>query len=82
MYNDDNSELDDGAPEQTVVTTVGTASEMKPCVQMLKHRHVFGDLVTAAEVVTRYTIASVIINYESTRALCVTQKDDNEYWIQ
>lgn len=42
----------------------------------------FKDLIKQQSVVTKYPIVSMIITYDSTRAITVTKKDDQEYLVK
>ena len=42
----------------------------------------FKDLIKQHSVVTMYPIVSMIITYDSTRAVTVTKKDDQEYYVK
>jgi hypothetical protein len=92
-FNEDESGDD---MQSTYVADKGSSAEVKPCASMLKHKNTFSQLLVANEVVTKFPIISMIINYESTRTLTLTYgipaEDDNDedvekgiegaYWIK
>ena len=43
---------------------------------------VFNQLVKSSDVPTQYPIVSMIITYDSTKAITVTKKNDREYWVR
>ena len=49
---------------------------------MKDYANMFKDLIKQQSVVTMYPIVSMIITYDSTRAITVTKKDDQEYLVK
>ena len=62
--------------------TKGNVTVLKPNIRFTSYKSVFKDLLKQTSVVTMYNIISMIINYDSTRAVTVTKKDDRTYFIK
>jgi hypothetical protein len=56
--------------------------EIQPIAQMAKHRNKFNDLLETKHVDTANPIVSMIISYDSTRALSITTKSNSEFLIK
>jgi len=62
--------------------TKGTVTVLKPNIRFTSYKSVFKDLLKQTSVITMYPIVSMIINYDSTRAVTVTKKDDRTCYIK
>ena len=62
--------------------TKGNVTTLKPNLRFLPYKNVFKDLLKQTQVITMYPIISMLITYDSTRALTVTKKDDRFYYIK
>ena len=62
--------------------TKGNQTILKPNIRFTSYKSVFKDLLKQTSVITMYNIISMIINYDSTRAVTVTKKDDRTYYIK
>lgn len=51
-------------------------------MRFLPYKNVFKDLLKQTNVITMYPIVTMLITYDSTRALTVTKKDDRFYYIK
>ena len=91
-YDDSNSEDEEYIQTEGNVTidngsieykdTKGNVTTLKPNLRFLPYKNVFKDLLKQTSVVTMYPIVSMLITYDSTRALTVTKKDDRYYYIK
>lgn len=91
-YDDSNSEDEEYIQTEGNVTidngsieykdTKGNEYTLKPNLRFLPYKNVFKDLLKQTSVVTMYPIVSMLITYDSTRALTVTKKDDRYYYIK
>ena len=57
-------------------------SEHKPNQRFKSFYHLFGSLTKHKVRPTLYPIVSVILSYDSKRAITVTKKDDREFWVR
>jgi hypothetical protein len=48
----------------------------------MSYKNVFKDLLKQTNVITMYPIVSMIITYDSSRAVTITRKDDRTYFIK
>ena len=64
------------------MNTLGQEFSIKPNAKMKDYANMFKDLIKQQSVVTKYPIVSMIITYDSTRAVTVTKKDDQEYLVK
>jgi hypothetical protein len=55
---------------------------MKPNIRFTSYKSVFKDLLKQTSIITMWPIVNVIINYDSTRAITTTKKDDRTYYIK
>ena len=54
----------------------------KPNARFKNYSDLFKNLVKSSNVATMYPICSMIVTYDSTKALTVTKKNDCEYWVK
>ena len=64
------------------VNTQGDTVSNKPNPRFKNYSNVFKNLVKSTNVVTMYPIMSMIITYDSTKAITVTKKDDQNYYVK
>jgi hypothetical protein len=57
-------------------------TKMKPNIRFMSYKNVFKDLLKQTNVITMYPIVSMIITYDSSRAVTITRKDDRTYFIK
>ena len=62
--------------------TRGNMTKMKPNIRFMSYKNVFTDLMKQTNVITMYPIVSMIITYDSSRAVTITRKDDRNYFIK
>ena len=62
--------------------TRGNMTKMKPNIRFMSYKSVFTDLLKQTNVITMYPIVSMIITYDSSRAVTITRKDDRNYFIK
>ena len=62
--------------------TRGNMTKMKPNIRFMSYKNVFKDLLKQTNVITMYPIVSMIITYDSSRAVTITRKDDRTYFIK
>lgn len=89
LYNDDISEDEaDKGYEATesgsnkYVNTQGIEISNRPNPRFKNYRNLFDNLLKISDVTTMYPICSVMITYDSSKAITVTKKDDREYYIK
>lgn len=91
QYNDDasqNSEDEDegaGYAETSGMArlnTLGVNVKVKANPRFKNYANLFNNLTKHQTVATMYPIVSVSITYDSTRAITVTKKDDQEFWVR
>ena len=93
VYDDDQSQDEDEdankfletKPEDKQNTYLNTKGEVivnKPNPRFKNYRELFNNLIKTTDVVTMYPIVSVIITYDSTRAITVTKKNPQEYYVK
>ena len=54
----------------------------KPNPRFRNYTNIFKDLVKQNNIVTMYPIVSMIITYDSTKAVTVTKKNDQTYYVK
>jgi hypothetical protein len=64
------------------VNTQGETVGNKPNPRFKNHKELFNNLLKSTDVTTMYPICSVIISYDSTRAITVTKRNEKEYYIK
>jgi len=64
------------------LNTLGETVENKPNPRFKNYPQVFKNLLKHSPVSTQYPICSMIITYDSTKAITVTKRDDKEYYVQ
>ena len=64
------------------LNTQGEEVVNKPNPRFRNYREHLNNLLKTHNVTTRFPIQSVVISYDSTRAITVTLKDDREWYIQ
>lgn len=64
------------------LNTQGELIGNKPNPRFKNYKELFNNLLKSTDVTTMYPICTVIISYDSTRAITVTKKDDKEYYIK
>jgi hypothetical protein len=64
------------------VNTQGVTVTNKPNPRFKNYSGVFKNLVKSTNVVTKYPIVSMIITYDSTKAITVTKYNDREYYVK
>lgn len=62
--------------------TNGNETVLKPNFRFLHYKSIFQNLLVTQSIITRYPIVSMIISYDSTRAIAVTKNNDREYYIR
>lgn len=80
-YDDDESGGEEEGPQEEVPQDPN-ADYFKPNLQFKSYASLFENLTKAKKVATAFPILSVIITYDSSRAILVTKKDDREAWIR
>ena len=66
----------------TYVNTQGVTVQNKPNPRFKNYSGVFKNLVKSTNVTTMWPIVSMIITYDSSKAITVTKKDDREYYVK
>ena len=64
------------------VNTQGETVGNKPNPRFKNQKELFNNLLKSTDVTTMYPICSVIISYDSTRAITVTKRNEKEYYIK
>lgn len=62
--------------------TQGETISQKPNARFKNYKEVFNNLLKSTSVTTMYPINSVMISYDSTRAITVTKRNDREYYVK
>ena len=62
--------------------TKGNSTILKPNIRFTSYKSVFKDLLKQTSVITQWPIISMIINYDSTRAITVTKQNERTYYIK
>jgi len=62
--------------------TKGNVTSLKPNIRFLGYKNIFKDLLKQTSVVTMYPIVSMIISYDSTKAITLTKKDDRTCFVK
>lgn len=62
--------------------TKGNVTSLKPNIRFLGYKNIFKDLLKQTSVVTMYPILSMIISYDSTKAITLTKKDDRTCFVK
>lgn len=62
--------------------TQGNTTVIKPNMRFMNYKDIFTNLLRQSSVVTKWPIVTMIITYDSTRAVTVTKKDDRESFIK
>ena len=62
--------------------TKGNITSLKPNIRFLPYQEMFTNLMKQTSVVTMFPILSMLITYDSTKALTVTKEDDRNYYIK
>ena len=70
------------AAELNYVNTRGETVSNKPNPRFKNYSDIFKNLVKSTNVTTMYPICSMIVTYDSMKAVTVTKKDDTEYWLK
>lgn len=65
-----------------IMNTQGQSVVVKPNPRFKNYQHIFNNLTKTSNVKTMYPIVTMGISNDSTVAITVTKKDDNEYWIK
>jgi hypothetical protein len=88
-YDDDQSQDEDEVdyvqsevPEMNYMNTAGQTVSNKPNPRFKNYSNVFKNLVKSTNVVTMYPIVSMIITYDSKKAITVTKRNDREYYVK
>lgn len=64
------------------VDTKGNMTSLMPNQRFCNYKNVFTNLLDTKPVVTMYSIVSMSISFDSTRAITTTKNNDQEYWIK
>lgn len=64
------------------VDTKGNTTTLKPNLRFLGFKNIFQDLLKQTSVVTMYPIVSMIISFDSTKAITLTKKDDRNCFVK
>ena len=64
------------------MNTQGIEVTPKANPRFKNYRSLFQNLLKTSEVTTMYPICSVIITYDSSKAITVTKKNDREYYVK
>lgn len=64
------------------VDTKGNTTTLKPNIRFLGFKNIFQDLLKQTSVVSMYPIVSMIISYDSTKAITLTKKDDRTCFVK
>jgi hypothetical protein len=75
-------EDDEATAAGQFVNTQGETVANKPNPRFKNYPSVFKDLLKQTNVATMYPICSMIITYDSTKAVTVTKRDDKEYYVK
>ena len=62
--------------------TQGQVVSNKPNSRFKNYKEIFNNLLKSTNVTTMYPICSVIISYDSTRAITVTKANEREYYVK
>lgn len=81
-YNDDESDAGNDDLEENNEPLDKNIDYYKPNLQFKSYSSLFENLTKAQKVVCEHPLLSVMISYDSTRAICVLKKDDKEVWIK
>ena len=88
-YDDDQSQDSDTKVYETepsqdlnYVNTQGVTVSNKPNPRFKNYSDVFKNLIKSSNVPTLYPICSIIITYDSTKAITVTKRSDKEYYVK
>ena len=88
-YDDDQSQTDDDGEDnlktEQALKYLNTQGEMvgnKPNPRFKNYKELFNNLLKSTNVTTMYPICSVIITYDSTKAVTVTKKNEREYYVK
>ena len=87
-YDDDKSQDEDQAdyvPTEVgdkIQDTTGNIVQIKANPRFKNYSDVFNQLVKSSDVKTMYPIVSMIITYDSTKAVTVTKRNDREYYVK
>jgi len=79
---DEEYHMTEPAKDMTYINTQGVQVQNKPNPRFKNYSNIFKNMVKSSEVVTMYPIVSMIITYDSTRAVTVTKASDREYWVK
>jgi len=64
------------------VNTQGETVSNKPNSRFKNFKELFNNLLKSSDVTTAYPVNSIIISYDSTKAVCVLKKNDREYYVE
>jgi hypothetical protein len=65
----------------TYKDTMGKETVIQPNGRLAKYRHIFQNLLKTNSIVTQYPIMTMLISYDSQRAISVQVKSDHEAYI-
>jgi len=90
LYDDDESQDSDtttrnmttAGNDMAYVNTQGEKVSNKPNPRFKNYSGVFKNLIKGSNITTMYPICTMLITYDSTKAVTVTKKDDHEYYIK
>ena len=68
--------------DMAYVNTQGEKVSNKPNPRFKNYSGVFKNLIKGSNITTMYPICTMLITYDSTKAVTVTKKDDHEYYIK
>ena len=54
---------------------------LSPNINFKRYHNEFNYLIHSSTVVTRYKVVSIAISYDSSVAICITKRNEEEYWI-
>jgi len=66
----------------TYINTNGEEIVNKPNPRFKNYRNLFNNLLKVTDVTTMYPLVSVIITYDSSKAITVTKADDRESYVK
>jgi hypothetical protein len=88
-YDDQESEDADGDEDRSKDTgeivykdTLGNVTKIKPNMRFAYYKDIFTNLLRQSTVITKYPIVTMVITFDSTRAITVTKRDDKESFIK
>ena len=79
---DQSTNLTTAGQDLAYINTAGEKVSNKPNPRFKQYSGVFKNLVKGSNITTMYPICTMIITYDSTKAITVTKKNDIEYYVK